>query len=46
VGLARAQGVPGEKIERASDVGAALGRGLASGGPYLLDVRIDGTFKN
>ncbi len=45
VGLARAQGVPGEKIERAGDVGTALGRGLASGGPYLLDVRIDGTFK-
>jgi benzoylformate decarboxylase len=45
VGLARAQGVPGEKIERAADVGAAVKRGLASGGPYLLDVRIDGAFK-
>jgi len=28
-----------------AEVGAAMGRGLASGGPYLIDVRIDPTFK-
>jgi benzoylformate decarboxylase len=45
VGLARSLGVPGERVEKAVDVGAAVGRGLASGGPYLLDVTIDATFK-
>jgi len=44
VGMARALGVPGERVEKAADVGGALGRGLASGGPYLLDVRIDPAF--
>jgi benzoylformate decarboxylase len=46
VGLARAQGVPGEMVEKATDVGPAIKRGLASGGPYLIDVQIDGSFKN
>lgn len=45
VGLARSQGVPGEFVEKTGDVGPAIKRGLASGGPYLLDVRIDGGFK-
>ena len=45
IGLARSLGVPGERVEKAADVGSALGRGLASGGPYLLDVRLDATFK-
>jgi benzoylformate decarboxylase len=45
VGLARSLGVPGEHIEKAAEVAPALGRGLASGGPYLIDVRIDPTFK-
>jgi benzoylformate decarboxylase len=45
VGLARSLGVPGELCEKTADVGPALRRGLASGGPYLLDVRIDGGFK-
>ena len=45
VGLARSLGVPGEHIEKPSEVGPALGRGLASGGPYLIDVKIDGNFK-
>jgi benzoylformate decarboxylase len=44
IGMARALGVPGERVEKAADVGGALGRGLASGGPYLLDVRIDPSF--
>src|SRR3990167_2768537 len=45
VGLARSFGVPGEAVEKAPDIGAALERGLARGGPYLIDVRIDGSFK-
>ena len=45
VGLARAQGVPGEIVEKTADVATALRRGLASGGPYLLDVRIDGNLR-
>jgi benzoylformate decarboxylase len=45
VGLARSLGVPGERIDKTAEVAAALGRGLASGGPYLVDVRIDRTFK-
>jgi hypothetical protein len=28
------------------EVGAAVKRGLASGGPYLVDVHIDGNFKS
>ncbi|MGH7324941.1 MAG: thiamine pyrophosphate-binding protein [Candidatus Rokuibacteriota bacterium] len=45
VGLARALGVPGESVEKAGDVPAALERGLRSGGPYLIDARIDPSFK-
>jgi benzoylformate decarboxylase len=45
VGLARSLGVPGEPVEKAADVPAALGRGLRSGGPYLIDARIDPSFK-
>ncbi len=45
VGLARSLGVPGELCEKTVGVAPALKRGLASGGPYLLDVRIDGSFK-
>jgi benzoylformate decarboxylase len=45
VGLARSLGVPGELVEKTPDVQPALKRGLASGGPYLIDVRIDGAFK-
>ncbi len=45
VGLARSLGVPGERVDKTPDVAPALGRGLASGGPYLLDVRLDPAFK-
>jgi benzoylformate decarboxylase len=45
VGLAKSFGVPGERVEKASEVGPAVGRGLASGGPYLIDARIDSHFK-
>ncbi|HSF07070.1 MAG TPA: thiamine pyrophosphate-binding protein [Methylomirabilota bacterium] len=45
VGLARSLGVPGEHVDRAADVGVALARGLKSGGPYLVDARVDPSFK-
>ena len=45
VGLAKSLGVPGEHVEKAGEVGGALTRGLSSGGPYLIDVRLDPTFK-
>jgi benzoylformate decarboxylase len=45
VGLARSLGVPGEQVDKAADVGAALARGFKSGGPYLIDARLDSAFK-
>ena len=44
VGLAKALGVPGERVEKAGGIGVAVKRGLASGGPYLVDVAIDPGF--
>src|SRR6185436_9931990 len=44
VGLAKALGVPGERVEKSAGIGAAVKRGLASGGPYLIDVAIDPGF--
>lgn len=45
VGLARALGVPGEHVDKTADVGPAVARGLASGGPYLVDAAIDPAFR-
>jgi benzoylformate decarboxylase len=45
VGLAKSLGVAGEHVEKTADVSPAVARGLKSGGPYLIDVRIDSTFK-
>jgi benzoylformate decarboxylase len=45
VGLAKSFGVPGERVEKATEVGPAVARALASGGPYLIDARIDPHFK-
>ena len=44
VGLAKSLGVPGEHVEKTAEVGKALERGLRSGGPYLVDVRLDSSF--
>jgi benzoylformate decarboxylase len=44
VGLAKSLGVAGERVEKTADVGPAVGRALASGGPALIDVRIDPSF--
>jgi benzoylformate decarboxylase len=45
VGLAKSLGVAGERVEKAAEVGPAIGRALASGAPTLIDVRIDPSFK-
>src|SRR5947209_3901747 len=45
VGMARALGVPGERVEKTPEIAPAVERGFASGGPYLIDVRIDPAFK-
>src|SRR3989441_1532642 len=44
IGLAKSLGVVGEHVEKAADVGPAVGRALASGAPALIDVRIDPSF--
>src|SRR5204862_7475238 len=44
VGLAKSLGVAGEHVEKVADVVPAVGRALASGGPALIDVRIDPSF--
>lgn len=43
--LAAALGVPAARVERTADVAPALARALASGGPYLLDARVDPSFR-
>jgi benzoylformate decarboxylase len=45
VGLARSLGVPGEHVDNAADVSAAVTRGLKSDGAYLVDARLDSAFK-
>lgn len=44
IGLAQAMGVPGERVEKAAEIGPALSRALARGGPSLVDVEVDGSF--
>jgi benzoylformate decarboxylase len=44
VGLARSLGVSGTRVEKSSDIGQAVMKALASGGPHLVDVRIDPSF--
>jgi benzoylformate decarboxylase len=43
--IARAFGMPGVRIEDPEQIGPELGKALASGGPALLDVIIDGTVR-
>jgi benzoylformate decarboxylase len=43
VGLAKSMGVAGELVEKSADVGPAIHRGLASGGPYLVTCAHDGS---
>ncbi len=39
-GLAEAQGVPAERVERSEDLAAALRRGLGEPGPHLIEASI------
>jgi len=45
IDLGSSLGVPGERVEKVSEVSGALARGFASGGPSVVDVIIDRTFK-
>ncbi len=40
VSLARGMGVPGEKVESMEEFNRAVGRGLATPGPYLVEVML------
>jgi benzoylformate decarboxylase len=40
IGLARAMGVEGERVERADGIAAAVRRGLDAGRPYVVDVAV------
>jgi benzoylformate decarboxylase len=42
VDVARGMGVPGTRVTRPGDLGKALENALNAGGPYLLDVVIEG----
>jgi benzoylformate decarboxylase len=42
VDLARGLGVPGVQVSAPAELGPALAKALQSGGPYLVDVRIEG----
>jgi benzoylformate decarboxylase len=42
VDIARGMGVAAARVTKAGDVGSALAAALAAGGPYLLDVAVEG----
>jgi len=44
VGLAKAMGMPAERIAEPEALGPALQRAFASPGPKLLDVVVDGRY--
>jgi len=46
VGLARALGVPGERCQKIQEVKPALARALKHGGPLLIDIQLDRSFKS
>ncbi len=45
VGLAESLGVAAERVEKTAEVGPALARALGRGGPTLIDVTLDRSFK-
>jgi benzoylformate decarboxylase len=45
VGLARSLGVEAERVEKTAEIGPALGEALARGGPALIDLVLDRSFK-
>ena len=42
VDLARGMGVPGVRVENADDIKSAIDKALASGGPYVVELVIEG----
>jgi acetolactate synthase I/II/III large subunit len=44
VAFAKSLGGDGERVDRAGDIAAAVGRALKAAGPYLLDLHIDKTY--
>jgi benzoylformate decarboxylase len=46
VGLAQSLGVEAERVEKTAEVAPALGRALGRGGPTLLDVELERSFKS
>ncbi|MDM4719353.1 thiamine pyrophosphate-dependent enzyme [Micromonospora sp. WMMA1363] len=44
VGFARSVGADGERVEQPGQIAAAVARGLAASGPYLIDLVIDKTY--
>jgi benzoylformate decarboxylase len=44
--LATAFGLRGERVERPDDLRPALDRAISHGGPALVDVQLDGSYKN
>jgi benzoylformate decarboxylase len=43
--LAHAYGVPSERVEKGSEITSAVRKAMGSGGPFLLEVPVDGTIK-
>ncbi|MGZ4188564.1 MAG: thiamine pyrophosphate-binding protein [Actinomycetota bacterium] len=43
--LAKAFGVPSERVEKGSEITGAVRKAMSSGGPFLVEVPIDGTVK-
>jgi len=45
INLSRSLGVPAERCEKLGDLKQLLGHAVALGGPFLIDVQVDGSFK-
>ncbi len=45
ISLSRSLGVPAERCEKLGELKQLLSHALALGGPFLLDVQVDGSFK-
>ena len=44
ISLSRALGVPAEKCDKLGELKRLLSHALALGGPFLIDVQVDGSF--
>jgi benzoylformate decarboxylase len=45
ISLSRALGVPAERCDKLGELKQLLHHALALGGPFLIDVQVDGSFK-